>query len=1021
MDIAHYAIDRPVNTMIVVLFCLFGGIWGFNTVGRLEDPAFTLKQAVIVTQYPGATAEEVELEVTEVLEAAVQQMAQLDRVTSKSMPGVSEVTVEMKSTYDGGDIPQIWDELRRRVGDARLPAGVNPPFVNDNFGDVFGLFYAVTAPGLSDVAQRDLSTFLRRELLTVTGVARVTTAGEPTETIYIEVSNERLARLGIGVDQVIGAIQSENTVSPAGEVRVGDRNVRITVPSSFDSVSAIEALRVGRPGTTEQISLIDVATITRAPTEVPDQFIRFNGAPAFTLAVAGVADANIVDIGKAVDAKLAELAPRIPLGVALQPIYEQHVVVESAVNDFMVNLAMSVAIVVGVLCLFMGWRIGLVVGATLLLTVLGTVFFMAVFSIEMERISLGALIIAMGMLVDNAIVVAEGMLIHMQKGKSARTAAGEAARRTQIPLLGATVIGIMAFSGIGLSPDATGEFLFSLFAVIGISLLLSWILAITVTPLFGNWLLKPSSADVDVDPYAGGIYRAYASVLRGALRIRALTVVVLVALTGVSFYGFGFVKQSFFPESNTPLFYVNYMLPQGTDIRATARDMIEIEALILEKPGVRSVTTLVGQGASRFMLTYAPEQPNTAYGQFIVQMEDRDAINPLAAELRDILGASYPQAEVRTERLVFGPGGGADVEVRFLGEDPTELRRLATQAMAIMERSGALIDVRQNWRQQELVIAPQLNAERARLAGVDRGDVAQALEFATSGVQAGSYREGDQSIPIIARPPPEERADAGLLQDRLIFSTSENTYIPVTQIVTAFESTTQEVLIQRRNRLRTISVQASKAGELTAVDARNAVLSEIEAMHLPLGYSMEWGGEFESSGDAQESLGTQLPMSFLVMLTISVLLFGKVRQPLVIWLVVPMAVCGVVAGLLLTGLPFSFTALLGLLSLSGMLMKNAIVLVDEIDAQIASAVPPERAVVEASVSRLRPVFLAAVTTILGMLPLLGDAFFASMAVTIMGGLAFATVLTLIAVPVFYAILFRIRLKNTRSMKATFAT
>jgi multidrug efflux pump subunit AcrB len=1008
MDISRYAIDRPVNTWLIVLVCLFGGLWGLLTLGRLEDPAFTIKQAVVVTQYPGATAQEVEEEISELLESAIQQLPQLKRLTSKSMPGVSEIEVEIKSTYDGDAIPQIWDELRRKVADAQrdLPAGAAAPVVNDDFGDVYGIFYAVTAPGYSDRDKRDMATFLRREILTVPGVAKVVTAGEPTETIYIEISNERLSTLGISVDQVLRTIASENAVEEAGASRIGDLRVRIGVQPGFDSVASIEALRIGRPGTTEQVSIVDVARVERSETEVPNHLIRFNGESAFTLAVAGVADANIVEIGRAVDAHLAQLQERIPLGLELHPVYEQHVVVDEAINSFIVNLALSIAIVIGVLCLFMGWRVGLVVGATLLLTVLGTLFFMRIFGIEMERISLGALIIAMGMLVDNAIVIAEGMLINMQRGLKAREAAGEASKRTQIPLLGATVIGIMAFSGIGLSPDATGEFLFSLFAVIGISLLLSWVLAITVTPLFGYYLLKVNESGGD--PYGGPVYGIYRGILRGALRFRTATVVALIVLTGASFWAFGFVKQAFFPDSNTPIFYVNYMLPQGSDIRATARDMEEIDAIIRENPGVVSVTSFVGAGASRFMLTYAPQQPNSAYGQFIVRMADRDLIDPLAQKLQTKLGEAYPQAEVRTERLVFGPGGGAKIEARFSGPDSAQLRRLAEEAMRIFDEDGALVDIRHNWRQQELVIAPVFNEDRARIAAVGRTDVAQALQFATTGVRTGTYREGNTQIPIVARPPPQERLDIERLQDRLIWSSAEQAYVPITQVVDRFETISEETLIHRRDRVRTLTVQAEPPGGLTADEGLRRVRKQIESIELPAGYRLQWGGEYESSGEAQQALGAQLPLGFLVMLLISVLLFGKVRQPLIVWLVVPMAVCGVVFGLLGSGLPFGFMALLGLLSLSGMLMKNAIVLVDEIDTQIGEGKERFGALVDASVSRLRPVVLAAGTTILGMVPLLRDAFFANMAVTIMGGLAFASVLTLVAVPVFYALFFTIR-------------
>lgn len=1010
MDIARTAIEKPVNTWLIVLICLLGGIWALLTIGRLEDPAFTLKQALVVTPYPGATAQEVEEEVTELLESTLQQLPQLKRVKSKSLPGLSEIEIEIKDTYDGPQMPQVWDEVRRKVGDAQayLPPGAGTSMVNDDFGDVFGLFYAVTAEGFSDREIRDLSTFLRRELLTVKDVAKVETRGEQTESIYIDITNERMTSLGINPDLLAQTLQSENAVSDAGAITVADRRVRLISRPGFDSVASIEAVRVGTPGSTEQLSLLDVADVYRGTTEIPAHLVRFNGKPAFTLAISAVAGTNIVEVGQRVSQQLDLLKEQMPLGIEISPIYEQHVVVDESINSFVFNLALAVVIVIGVLCLFMGWRVGFVVGATLLLTVLGTVLFMRLFNIEMERISLGALIIAMGMLVDNAIVIAEGMLINMQRGISAKLAASDAAKRTQIPLLGATVIGIMAFSGIGLSPDSTGEFLFSLFAVMGISLLLSWVLAITVTPLFGYYMLKVSDKNLKDDPYDGSVYRLYQRFLQRALRARGFTVIVLVLLTGGCFYAFGFVKQAFFPDSNTPIFYVNYQLPQGTDIRATASDMAGIDAMIRQQPGVVAVTTLVGQGASRFMLTYNPEQPNTAYGQFIVEMEDRHQIDPLAEVLRRELPPAYPDADIRTQKLVFGPGGGAKIEARFSGPETAVLRHLGDKAIAILQADGGLQDIRQNWNKQELVIVPLFNEERARIAGVGRNDLAETLQFATVGIRAGTYREGDEQIPIIARPPADERLDAGRLEERLIWSPGLLDYIPITQVVDRFVTEIEETLIHRRDRVRTLTVQAEPKGGLTADAALRAIRGSIEAIELPQGYRLEWGGEFESSSEAQASLGAQLPLGFLVMLLISILLFGKVRQPLIIWLVVPMSVCGVVIGLLGSGMPFGFMALLGFLSLSGMLMKNAIVLVDEIDSQISGGKDKVESIIDASVSRLRPVFLAAVTTILGMLPLLTDAFFSSMAVTIMGGLAFATLLTLIAVPVFYALLFRIK-------------
>ena len=1009
MDIARAAIDRPINVWLLAVLCILGGIWGINTVGRLEDPAFVLKEALVLTPYPGASAAEVEREITEPLEAAIQALPQLRRVMSTSTPGLSRITVEIENTYSTRLLPQIWDELRRKVADAQasLPAGAGPSAVEDDYADVYGMFYAVSAPDLSDAQQHDLSRFLQRELVRVPGVAKVVIAGEPEERIYVEIGQERLTELGMPIEALLAAIDSANRVAESGSLRIGDRRVRLRSPPAFDSVAEVAALRLGIPGTTEQIGLGEIADVYRGRHETPGQIIHFNGSEVFTLAIAALSTANIVDVGAAVDRRLEELADRIPLGVTLHPLYEQHRVVDAAIGDFLVNLTMAVAIVIGVLCLFMGWRVGLVVGMSLLLTVLGTTFFMRILGIEMERISLGALIIAMGMLVDNAIVVAEGMLINMQRGLARREAAAQAVRRTQLPLLGATVIGIMAFAGIGLSPDETGEFLFSLFVVIGVSLLLSWVLAISVTPLLGYHLFRVP-ATLDADPYRAPLYRGYRQLLGGALRLRALTLTGLLVITGLCLLGFGAVSQSFFPNANAPLFYLHYTLPEGTDILATERDALTIEGAVREHPEVVSVATFVGGGATRFMLTYAPNEPNSAYAELIVRVQERGQIHELTERLRRDLAASYPQAEIRTERVVFGPPVPALIEARFSGPDPRVLRHLGEEALAAMAGSGAVRDLRQDWRQRQLVLQPDFDRDRARTVGVDRSALASAMQYSSTGIHTATYRENDRLIPILMRAPEAERLDPDGFADRRVWSSATGHFVPVTAVTDGFVALSEEGRIKRRDRIRTLSVQADPVPGLNAHVARGRILSDIEAIDLPPGYALSWGGEYEDATEAQISLAWQLPVSFLIMLVISILLFGKLRQPLIIWLTVPMAVCGVVIGLLATGQPFTFVAMLGVLSLSGMLMKNAIVLLDEIDAQIAEGKPPYLALKDASVSRLRPVSLTAATTILGMTPLLYDAFFVSMAVTIMAGLAFATLLTLIAVPTLYAVFFRIR-------------
>ncbi|CUH51662.1 efflux RND transporter permease subunit [Shimia marina] len=1002
VNIARASIDKPIYTWLIILMFLFGGAASFFSLGRLEDPAFTIKQAVVTTNYPGATAEQVAIEVSEPLESAIQQMEEIDFITSTNQPGFSRIDVHIKSIYSGDELKDIWTRLRARMRDAtrHLPAGVSSPLVNDTFGDVYGIFFAVTAEGFTDSEKHELATFLRREFLTVDGVADVELQGLPEEAIFVEPDLALSVNQNISLDAIANAIANADAVSAAGSITNATSKTRIMRPDGSDTVSEIAGLSLGQQG--HVVNLVDMAQVFRDRLRDPLQIIRFNGEEAFTLGVAGIATENIVEVGKRVDAKLAAMEGDIPAGVTLHPIYQQHLVVDQASNDFLVSLAMSVAIVVAVLAVFMGWRAAVVVGVTLFLTVVGTFLFMGLFSIEMERISLGALIIAMGMLVDNAIVVAEGMQIAMLRGKNSREAADEAAGKTQIPLLGATIIGIMAFAGIGLSPDATGEFLFSLFAVIGISLLLSWVLALTVTPMLGHYLFKQGHADA-ADAYGGLIFRLYGWSLRLALKLRWLVIPGLFAVTIACYAGFGMVKQQFFPDSNTPIFFVHYKLPQGAPIRTTSDHLEVIEDWLDAREDVVNYTTIVGQGATRFLLTYSAEPINPSYGHLIIRTETLEEIPPLQEALEAFAAEQLPEGEFRTKRLVFGPGGGDPIQVRLSGTDPVILRQLAGQAETILRSaSDNILSVRTDWREQEVVIKPIYATERAQTAGVNREDIAGMLEFATDGSRTGVFRENDRLIPIILRRPAE--GDFGLL-DQVVYSSTSNSFLPVEQLVDGFVHETQNTLLHRRDRLPTITVGADIAPGLTAAQVQAEVTAAMEAMPIPVGYSMEWGGELESSSDAQASLGAQLPLSLLIMVLISVLLFNAIRQPIIIWLLVPMSVNGVVIGLLGTDMPFTFTALLGLLSLSGMLIKNGIVLVEEIDFVRAEGLPLREAIVTASVSRLRPVMLAAVTTILGMAPLLSDAFFVSMAITIMGGLAFATVLTLIAAPVFYLVFF----------------
>lgn len=1003
MDPASMSIRKPVLTWLLVLVCLVGGLVGYREIGRLEDPAFTIKQAFVFTAYPGATAEEVETSVTEKVESALQQMPQIKRVISRSMPGRSEVSVEILDSVPGSHLPQVWDELRKRLRDLRpfLPPGAEEPVVNDDFGDVYGMYYALTGDGLNWREFDSLATTLRRELLTIPGVAKVSTQGLQPEEISVEIDAARVAALRISPDEIGAALEPMAVAAPAGGRRAGNFFLQFRAGEPFDSLETVRAVQVGSGE--RRVALGDVATITRRTVDRPDYVVLHDGVPAITLGVSVVPGRNVVEVGRAVEARLDALRADLPLGTKLHPIYEQHQVVDDAVRGFGINVLVSVAIVVAVLCLFMGWRPGLMIGSILLLTVSGTILILWLGGIELHRISLGALIIAMGMLVDNAIVVGEGVLVRLQRGMKHLEAARETIAQTWWPLLATTFIGLLAFAGIGLAPDSTGEFLFAQFAVAAISLLLSWVLAIALTPLFSTYLLKPSDGD-SADPYAGPLFRGYRGLLTAALKARVLALTGLVGLFALSLAGFTLIPASFFPPSTTPIFTVDLLAAQGSDIRATRDLATRAEALVRSQDGVTSVSTFVGAGPERFLLVANPEQPNSAYAQLVVRTRATEDVARLAERLERELPLRFPDVTVAVKQFVFGVPSPARIEVRFLGPDADVLRGLAAKA-EVAFRDGGLVAIRQTWGAREPVIRAELDGARSARAGVTRADVGRALTLASEGAPVGVLREEDRLLPISLRltPPASGRAE----ENTLIWSSALERWLPIDVVSNGWSTIWTDGIVQRRDRVRSISVMAEPPyGEFASV-GRDRVLAAIEAIQLPRGYQLQWGGEFEGSVEANEALNSTLAVPYLLMALLTVLLFGRLRQPLIVWLVVPMSVIGVVAGLLISGLPFAFMSFLGLLSLTGMLIKNAVVLIDEIDRQIGDGVPRFQALLDAAVSRLRPVVLAAGTTILGVVPLLGDAFFQDMAASIIGGLAFATALTLIAVPCLYAVFFRI--------------
>ncbi|EOV9520716.1 multidrug efflux RND transporter permease subunit VmeV [Vibrio parahaemolyticus] len=1015
MNIAEYSIKNKVISWLFIVILAIGGVTSFLELGRLEDPAFTIKDAMIVATYPGATSKEVEEELTYPLEKEIRKLPYIDRITSTSSNGMSQIMVSMKMDYGPDELPQIWDEMRRKINDLQptLPQGVQSLQIIDDFGDVYGVMLMLTGDDYDYVELKRYADHLRREIELVDGVGKVDIAGDQQEMLFVEISLDRLASLNLDMNVVSGLLNQQNNVVSAGEVMVNGESLVIRPSGTLNTVQALENLIIHGRDTGNLIHLKDVATITRGIQEKPGNMILFNGKKAINIGISFASGVNVVEVGERLNAELSSLESIKPAGLDMSYFYNQAQEVDDSVKAFVISLAEAVAIVIIVLLFTMGLRSGVIIGVVLLLTVFGTFILMNYNNIELHRISLGALIIALGMLVDNAIVVVEGILVGLKKGRTKVQAAVDIVKQTQWPLLGATVIAITAFAPIGLSQDATGEFMGSLFWVLCFSLFLSWVTAITLTPFLADLLLKEEEKDTngeDEDPYKGWLFVVFGALLKFSLRFRWMTVAAMVALLVGAVIAFGNVKQQFFPPSNTPMFYVDMWMPEGTDIRQTIKQAEKVESYIRQQDDIDFVSVSIGQGLQRFALTYQPEKSYEAYAQFQVRTTDRDNMFKLLHKLDDNLAKTFDEPTFQFKLMEFGPSPASKIEARITGPDPKVLRELAVQVEDILHTDPGARNIRHDWRERTKELVPVFNESKARRLGISKEDLSSTLQMAFGGRTFGVLRDGTHTLPIMMRLPEAERVDFESLQNVKIWSPSLQTYIPVDQIIDGVELDWSEPLIQRRDRKRTLTVLADHdvLSDDTAASLFARVQPKVMALHIPEGYEITWGGEYESSKDAQEGLFGSLPMGYLLMFIITILLFNSIKKPLVIWFTVPLSIIGVAFGLLTTNMPFSFTAFLGLLSLSGMILKNGIVLLDQINLELESGKDPYLAIVDSAISRVRPVSMAALTTILGMIPLVFDAFFGSMAITIMAGLGFATVLTLIVVPVMFAILFRIK-------------
>ena len=1020
MNLGVASVENKRVVFFFMLLILLGGVWSYLNIGRLEDPEFTIKEALIVTPYPGASAQEVAKEITNPIESASQQLGQLKRVESESTRGRSVVRVVIQDQYHRNTIPQVWDELRRKIADVqpRLPPSARgQSVVIDDFGDVYGIFLAITGEGFSYPELRRYSEFLRRELQTVKDVKNVELFAEQQETVFLEISRQRLAQLGINEDQIYAQLQAKNVVADGGRVRIGTEYPALDPTGGFRSAEDMLDLAIGSDRTGRQLLLRDVATLERGDEEPPGRLFKFDGKPAIGLGISTVQGGNVVAMGDKVRRKLQDLKRDQPIGIEIGQINFQSEAVTIATNAFVFNLIKAVSIVFVVLLFAMGLRAGAMIGIVLLLTILATIVVMYFANILLERISLGAFIIALCMLTDNAIVITEGMKVRIEGGEDKIPVIREVVSQCQWPLFGATGIAVIAFAAIGLSEDNTGEYCNSLFWVIFISLAISWVAAITFTPLLGYLLFKPNAEAAKRDPYAGWLYVSYRRFLVISLRFRWVVLALTIGMFFAAVSGFRLVTQSFFPPATRPQFLVDVYLPAGTHIRESEAFADTVQRFIQTQPGVTHVSSFIGGGGLRFLLVYTPESENRAYVEFLVNVDDEQKIDGLQAAVQKYLDENHPNANAIAKKFLLGPGQGGRIQARFSGPDPDRLRALADEAVKIIREDGGAVCVRQDWREPEIVVQPHLLEQPALRNGITRVEVAQALQTGFEGRVVGFYREpGDigtgvypqetRLLPIVARPPLAERSDVNQIHSLQIWSPVAGRMIPLSQVTVGAEVAWENPVVMRRDRFPTITVHADPRTGLPS-QLFNRVRPAIEKIKLPHGYSLNWGGEYEDSRDARAALARPLPLAVALMVLIVVCIFDSARATMVIWLTVPLAIIGVTAGLLLTRQPFGFMALLGAIALAGEQIKNSIVLVDEFSTQrFDLGKSTYEAIVAGSVSRLRPVMLVAVTTVLGMIPLLQDPFFSAMAVTIMFGLAFACFLTMIVVPVLYAIFFK---------------
>ena len=1011
MNLPVYSLENKKIIYFFLAIMLIGGIYSFFKLPKKEDSPFVIKQAVLVTQYPGATPQEVEKLITEPIEREIQSMSDVFQIKSESYFGMSKISIELQPTLAPDYMPVKWDELRRKVANIqpRLPSGASAINVSDDFGDVFGIYYALTADeGFTYDDMRDWAQKIKTELTPIQGVQKVYLFAEQTQVVIVRISVPKLANLGIDPNSIQQVLQTQNLLVNTGEIMTGTYQLRVRAEGTYKSIEDIRDQLIVTKGGGE-VRLGDIATIERGYMDPPSNLMRVDGKRAIGIGVATGAKDDVVAVGDAVAEHLKEMEQLFPIGMELKTIYPENQIANEANNGFILNLIESLLIVIVIIFLVMGSRAGMLVGSSLLFSVGGTLLIMLIWGVGLNRTSLAAFIIAMGMLVDNAIVVTDNAQVGIKRGLSRYQALVDGATKPQWALLGATFIAVCSFLPMYLAPASVAEIVKPLFIVLGVSLGLSWILALTQTTTFGNFILKEAKPGESKDPYDTKLYHKFENVLGRLIKRRYLTLTSVVATLFLSLFIMSIMPQSFFPIMNKPYFRADLIFPEGYGIDDVERNVIKIEEYLKNNDKIKSYSFTLGGSPVRYYLASSSIGPKPNFANVLIETKDAKDAQSEENKFYEYMVANYPDILTRSALFALSPVPDAAIEIGFVGDNIDTLVALTQRAQEIARKNDMVMEVRNSWGNKVPVWKPLYSQEKGLRLGITRQQMAYSLRSATNGVPLGEYREGDVFMPILLKDADRDSMNLNDIKTLPVYS-AKGRSVKVEQVIDDFSLDYEYSVVKRYNRQRYMMMQCEPKRGANTMAAFSQLWQDIQQeVQVPEGYKLQYFGEQSEQDKGNKAIAANIPLMFgLIYLTLLFLFPKYYRKPVLIMCMLPLIFIGVVLGLLVFGKSLDFFAMLGLLGLIGMNIKNAIVLVDEIGLQLDSGLAPVNAVIEATKTRIVPVTMASGTTILGMLPLLGDAMFAGMAATIMGGLFVSTILTIFVLPVTYCIFFKIK-------------